>query len=232
MRARSGSTNSTPTSVFEFWNSGSVAIPAPARAELARVPRHHPDRAPPPRAPPRENSVTGSHRNPGLGQIRRSSRQRSPCKPVSSASSRCAAASPSSPSSTIPAGSSRSSRPAPFAELASEHEPTLPVEGHDRDRPWMLDELTLARAPALDDDLEELPTPDDLALFGFHDASAFACTRATSPAAYAARKKSGSSRRPRPMWLSGSPAHASSQPSGTSSGDPASSGTQTRSRTA
>src|SRR5207249_6335404 len=64
--------------------------------------------------------------------------------------------------------------------LADERQHSLPVDRDDRDRPGMLDDLTLVLAPALQRDAHELPLVDDACLVGLHAPNRFMPGRASA----------------------------------------------------
>ncbi len=112
-----------------------------------------------------------SREKPGVVQKAPSSLHSPPVRPHSSCSSRFAVTSGSSPGSHVPAGIS-SRRPAGrLAHLADERHLAFGVDGHDRDRARMLNDLALVLAPALDGDREELSLPHDLGRVRLHERS-------------------------------------------------------------
>ena len=57
-----------------------------------------------------------------------------------------------------------------FAPLTHERQHPLAVDGDDRDGAWMIDDLTFVIAPALDDDIDQLPVVDGLRAIRLHAA--------------------------------------------------------------
>src|SRR5579872_2129162 len=104
--------------------------------------------------------------------------------------------------------------PRRLAQLAPEHDALVAVDGHDRHRARVLDDLAVVLAPALDDDVEQLAVVDRARLVRPHATRSLA----SAPAANAHAKNSGSSSGPRSMCASGRPSHAARQLSAARSG--------------
>ena len=104
-----------------------------------------------------------------------------PVRPHSSCSSRFAVASGSSPSSHVPAGSSSSSLRAASRSCRTSQTRSLAVDGDDRDRSGMLDDLPLAVPPALDRDVDQLAVVDACATRRASRASRSTSARSSGP---------------------------------------------------
>src|SRR5207253_7096617 len=69
-----------------------------------------------------------------------------------------------------------------LAQLSHEDDVVVPVDGDDRDRARVFDDLALVVAPALDDDVDELAVVDDAGLVGLaHAASRSTSARCSGP---------------------------------------------------
>src|SRR4051794_14351629 len=68
-----------------------------------------------------------------------------------------------------------------LAQLANENDVVFRIDGHDRNRAWMFDDLALVIAPPLERDVDELPVVDGARRIRLHTASLSTSARSSGP---------------------------------------------------